>query len=173
MTLLAEFSVIREGVDRVSERGIDLPVDEVMLARKVKHLGLVMTTRLQRVLQPHGLVEADFSALMQLFGSPSRRATPGALCGLTAQHPTNMTRIADALVRKKLATRATDATDRRRVILRITARGERLARALLPQLGAEIQGALAAMSTRDKRQLDRLLQRMAASLDTHIGESRQ
>lgn len=172
MALVAEFSLIRAGVERVSGRGVGLPVDDVMLARKVKHLGMAMTARLQRLLQPHGLVEADFSALMQLFGSPSKSASPGELCGLTAQHPTNMTRIADALVRKKLATRATDADDRRRVILRITARGERLARILLPQLSAEVHGALAAMSAGDKRQLDRLLQRLAASLDAHSGKSR-
>ena len=170
MALLTEFSAIRSGVERVAGRGVDLPTDEVMLARKLKHLGAAMTLRLQRLLQPHGLVEADFSALMQLFGSPSQSASPGELCGLTAQRPTNMTRIADALVRKRLATRATDASDRRRVVLRITARGERLARTLLPQLSAEIQGAFAALSARDKRQLDRLLQRLAASLDAHTEE---
>ena len=171
MALLTEFSAIRSGIERVAGRGVDLPTNEVMLTRKLKHLGAAMTLHLQRLLQPHGLVEADFIALMQLFGSPGMSASPGELCGLTAQRPTNMTRIADALVRKRLATRGSDAVDRRRVILRITARGERLARTLLPQLSAEIHGAFAVLSARDKRQLDRLLQRLAASLDAHTEES--
>ena len=99
MALLTEFSVIRSGIERVAGRGVDLPTNEVMLTRKLKHLGAAMTLHLQRLLQPHGLVEADFIALMQLFGSPGMSASPGELCGLTAQRPTNMTRIADALVR--------------------------------------------------------------------------
>ncbi len=166
MPLLEEFAAMREGVQRIAAMCDALPVDEIMLARKLKHVGAAISARLEAVLQPHGLAEADFIALMQLFGNPGRNASPGELCGLTAQRPTNMTRIADALVRKGLATRTPDARDRRRVVLRMTARGERLARTLLPQLAAEVRDIFSALGRTQRRRFDALLLKLATTIDS-------
>ena len=170
MSLLDEFAAMRGGVQRIAALCSALPVDEIMLARKLKHLGAAISARFEQALQAHDLVEADFSVLMQLFGSPGRNASPSELCGLTAQRPTNMTRIGDALVRKGLATRAADPGDRRRIVLRITARGERLARTLLPQLSAEVSRIFSGLGDTQRRQLDTLLQKLAATLDTQSEE---
>ena len=164
-SLSDDFAAMQAGVDRVAAQVAGVPVADVMLLRMIKHLGTAMAARMERVLQPHGLAETDFSALMQLFSSPDRSASPGELCGLIAQRPTNMTRIADALVRKGLATRRPGTVDRRRVVLRITAAGERFVRALLPQMIPELEAGFAGLGARDKQQLDRLLRRLAASID--------
>ena len=170
MSLLDEFAAMRNGVQRIAALYSALPVDEIMLARKLKHVGAAISARFEQALQAHDLVEADFSVLMQLFGSPGRSASPGELCGLTAQRPTNMTRIGDALVRKGLGTRETDPGDRRRIVLRITARGERLARTLLPQLSSEVSRIFSSLGGTQRRQLDALLLKLATTLDTHSEE---
>jgi MarR family transcriptional repressor of emrRAB len=164
-TLSSDFAAMQAGIERVSARIAGVPVADVLLLRMIKHLGTTLTARMERVLQPHGLAETDFSALMQLFSSADGGASPGELCGLIAQRPTNMTRITDALVRKRLVTRRSDAADRRRVALRITPAGVRFVHALLPQMIAELQSGFARLGARDKRQLDRLLRRLAASID--------
>ena len=159
------------GVQRLAAQCGALPVDEIMLVRKLKHIGTSISSRLESILEPHGLAEADFIALVQLLGSPGHSASPGELCGLTAQRPTNMTRIADALVARGFATRTADTRDRRSVLLRITARGERLARTLLPQLAGEVHGILAGLGGPQQRQLDRLLLKLARTLDSRREES--
>lgn len=165
MSLAKDFASMRSGVEQVAARGIDIGVDEVMLVKMLKHLAATAIVRLERVLHPYDLAETDFTALMQLFGRPDDQVSAGALCELTAQSPTNMTRIGDALVRKGLATRETDQADRRRVVLRITPQGEELARSLMPQLHAEVHSAFATLNASDKRQLERLLLRIATALD--------
>ena len=170
MSLLDEFAAMRNGVQRIAALYSALPVDEIMLARKLKHVGAAISARFEQALQAHDLVEADFSVLMQLFGNPGRSASPGELCGLTAQRPTNMTRIGDALVRKGLVTRETDPGDRRRIVLRITARGERLARTLLPQLSSEVSRIFSSLGGTQRRQLDALLLKLATTLDTQSEE---
>ncbi len=164
-SLSDDFAAMQAGIDRVATRVTGVPTADVLLLRMIKHLGTAMTARMERVLQPHGLAETDFSALMQLFSSPDGNASPGELCGLIAQRPTNMTRITDALVRKGLATRRPGTVDRRRVVLRITPAGERFVRALLPQMIPELATGFAGLGTRDKQQLGRLLRRLAASID--------
>ena len=170
MPLLDEFAAMRNGVQRIAALYSALPADEIMLARKLKHVGAAISARFEQALQAHDLVEADFSVLMQLFGNPGRSASPGELCGLTAQRPTNMTRIGDALVRKGLVTRETDPGDRRRIVLRITARGERLARTLLPQLSSEVSRIFSSLGGTQRRQLDALLLKLATTLDTQSEE---
>ena len=164
-SLSSDFAAMQAGIDRVAARIVGVPVADVLLLRMIKHLATTMTARMERVLQPHGLAETDFSALMQLFSSADGSASPGELCGLIAQRPTNMTRITDALVRKRLVTRRPDSADRRRVALRITPAGVRFVHSLLPEMIAGLEAGFAGLGARDKQQLDRLLRRLAASID--------
>jgi len=135
-SLSDDFAAMQAGIDRVATRVTGVPTADVLLLRMIKHLS-----------------------------SPDGNASPGELCGLIAQRPTNMTRITDALVRKGLATRRPGTVDRRRVVLRITPAGERFVRALLPQMIAELATGFAGLGTRDKQHLGRLLRRLAASID--------
>jgi len=81
------------------------------------------------------------------------------------QTPTNMTRIADVLVARKLVTRRPSDEDRRRIELRITPAGRRFVDKLLPKLFPVLRASFAALSDREKRQLQDLLQRVIASVD--------
>jgi DNA-binding MarR family transcriptional regulator len=56
---------------------------------------------------------------------------PGELASWMGVHPSNATRTCDALVGSKLLDRRQDARDRRRMVMSLTARGEKLVDALL------------------------------------------
>ena len=93
-------------------------------------------------------------------------ATPTELCEYAQQGATNMTRIANVLVKAGLVTRATSAEDRRRIVLTITTAGKRLVRKILPPLFPNVHGAFASLSATDKRTLDRLLRQVAVNIDS-------
>jgi len=64
------------------------------------------------------------------------RAHPGDLCSALGQSPANMTRVSDALVERKLITRILSGQDRRRMVMRITAKGEALVHECLRRCAA-------------------------------------
>ena len=153
------------GVAHVLERVPDLPVQDVMLLRLLKLAGEGLSARFLQILKPHGLNESDFRVLMQLYSSPTGSGFPGELCSFVVQTPTNMTRIADVLVARKLVTRRPSEQDRRRIELRITQAGRRFVTKLLPELFPVLRASFAALGERDKRHLQELLQRVIASID--------
>jgi MarR family transcriptional repressor of emrRAB len=157
---------IEVGVAHVLERLPDLPVQDVMLLRLLKLASEGLSGRFIDILKPHGLSESDFRVLMQLYSSHNGRGFPGELCSFVVQTPTNMTRIADVLVAQKLVTRRPSEQDRRRIELRITPAGRRFVGKLLPQLFPVLRASFSALSERDKRQLQELLQRVIVSIDS-------
>ena len=156
---------IEVGVAHVLERLPNLPVQDVMLLRLLKLVSEGLSGRFMDILKPHGLSESGFRVLMQLYSSPDGRGFPGELCSFVVQTPTNMTRIADVLVKKKLVTRRPGEQDRRRIELRITPAGRRFVARLLPQLFSLLRASFSALGARDKRQLQQLLQRVIGSID--------
>ncbi|HJU09203.1 MAG TPA: MarR family transcriptional regulator [Rhodanobacteraceae bacterium] len=156
---------IETGVAHVVERLPDLPVQDVMLLRLLKLASEGLSGRFIEILKPHGLSESDFRVLMQLYSSPNGRGFPGELCSFVVQTPTNMTRIADVLVARKLVTRRPSEQDRRRIELRITPTGRRFVDKLLPQLFPVLRASFSALNVREKRQLQELLQSVIASID--------
>jgi MarR family transcriptional regulator, negative regulator of the multidrug operon emrRAB len=111
----------------------ELPVAETTILRLLVMLGHDLSALLEQCLRPYDLNETDYRTLLTLYSRPGGVAHPGELCTSVARSPANMTRIADALYRRGLITRVTCERDRRRTILRLSARGEALVRELLPE----------------------------------------
>jgi MarR family transcriptional repressor of emrRAB len=163
--LLDYMQGIETGVSQVSGRMPALPMQDVMLVRLLHLVAEGLTVRFLQVLKPHGLNESDFRVLMQLYSSPNGSAYPSELCAFVVQTPTNMTRIADALVRHKLVTRTPGEKDRRRIELRITPAGRRFVGVLLPKLFPILRASFADLDEREKRTLHDLLQRVIVAVD--------
>lgn len=155
---------IEEGVSRTAARLPGVPVEQVVLLKLVRHVAGEMHARLTERLRRHGLNESDFQTLMAMFSSQGGTTTPGELCHYAHESRTNMTRITDGLVTRGLVLRAPSAADRRRIELRLSARGERLVRGLLPQLFPSLEALFAPLSARDRSTLRRLLSRLALQL---------
>jgi len=155
-----------EGIGRVREIFPELPLQEVVLTRLLLLVGGNLLGELERNLKPYGLNDSDFRTLMMIYSSPTGSASPTELCEYAQQGATNMTRIANALVKAGLVTRAPSAEDRRRIVLSITAAGKRMVRKILPPLFPHVHGAYASLNANDKRTLDRLLRQIAINIDS-------
>jgi MarR family transcriptional regulator, negative regulator of the multidrug operon emrRAB len=159
------FDKLEANLRALSERVPDLPFSGILLCRLVLHLGREMAAGFEQRLRPFGLVEAEFRVLTTLFSQPDGVAHPSDLCARADQSPANMSRISDALVSRDLITRVLSVQDRRRIVLRITERGEDLVRQLLPKLFVSLRGMLAEFSESEQRLLIAQLKRLHANLE--------
>lgn len=154
-----------EGIGRVRDVMPGMPAAESALARLLLLVGTRLQEEQAELLKSHKLNDSDFLTLMILFSHPEGSSTPGELCEYTSQGPTNMTRIADALVKRGLIVRKPSKEDRRRVLIRITPAGRRFVRQVLPSMFPRISAAFANFTTTESRTLSRLLRKLALNLD--------
>ncbi len=154
-----------EGIGRISQVIPQTPAAEARLSRLMLMVTGCLQEELELELKPHKLNHSEFLTLMILYSRPEGSSTPSELCDLATQGATNMTRIANALVKRKLINRAPSPEDRRRVLIRITASGRRLVQKMLPPMFPRLGRMFDGFNPTDKRQLDRLLRKLAANLD--------
>src|SRR6202041_3920626 len=139
----SQFELVEANLDNLRARVPNLPVSGILLCRLLMHIGREMAAMFEQQIRPFGLAEAEFRVLTTLFSQPDGAAHPSDLCARAEQSPANMSRISDALVRRELITRVLSVRDRRRMVLRITERGEHLVRELLPKLFVPLRGLFA------------------------------
>src|ERR1700692_3293349 len=161
----SKFDLLGANLRALRARMPDLPFTEILLCRLLLHMGREMAANFEQRIRPFGLAEAEFRVLTTLFSQPDGVAHPSDLCARASQSPANMSRISDALVRQDLITRVLSAHDRRRMVLRITERGEDLVRRLLPKMTAPLHDMFADFSESEQRQLIAQLKRLHASME--------
>lgn len=162
--------LLEASLARLSERMPDAPVATIMLSRVIVELGRQLSALLEHQIRPYGLAEPEFRVLSALFSQPDGAAYPSELCGRTGQSPANMSRLSDVLVSRQLITRILSSMDRRRMVLRITERGEELVRGLLPTLFEPLRLMFEDFSEADQRALIVQLKRVGARLPLRLGE---
>jgi MarR family transcriptional repressor of emrRAB len=160
-----QIDVVEASLGQLSGRLPDTPVDSVLLSRLVMFLGRDLATMLDTHIRPVGLAEAEFRVLTALFSQADGVAHPSDLCARAAQSPANMSRISDALVSRDLITRVLSEQDRRRMVLRITEKGEELVRLLLPTLFSALRDLFVDFSAAEQKVLISQLKRVASKLD--------
>ena len=166
MTLLGNcIAMMDEGIGRMREVIPHLPAEQATLCRLMSMVGERMDEGLEEKLKPHQLNHSEFLTLMILYSRPDGSSTPGELCEFTSQGSTNMTRIGNALVKRSRISRGTSAQDRRCVLMRITAAGRRFVLKMLPPMFPRVEAMFAGFSAVERRQLSRLLRKLAKNLD--------
>ena len=158
-------AMMDEGIGRVAQLMPAMPAAEARLTRLLLMVGTRLDEALEHELKPHKINHSDFLTLMILYSRPDGSSTPGELCEYTSQGATNMTRIANALVKRRLITRGASEEDRRCVVIRITPAGRRFVQKLLPPLFPRVGAAFAGFGETDKRHFSRLLRKLADNLD--------
>lgn len=161
----SQVAQIEEAVQRISRRCPEMRVEESIVCRIAVILGRDLTSRLDELLAPAGLAELEYRLLLLLFAHGGS-ASPGELCAALAQSPANLTRVSDLLVARGLLTRMPSAEDRRRLIMTITADGERQVKALLPQLTRSMTLLFGDFSDGERAQFLEYLKRLLRALDT-------
>lgn len=158
-------AMMDQGIGRVSQVIPTLPATEATLSRLLLIVAGGLQTELENTLKPDKLNYSEFLTMMILYSRPDGNSTPGELCEYTSQGATNMTRIANALIARKLITRAISEFDRRRVVIRITPTGKRFVQKLLPPMFPRVAVSFAGFTDAEKRSFGHLLRKLGDNLD--------
>jgi len=89
----------------------------------------------------------------------------GDLSTVLHVHPSTLTGVLQRLVAQRLVARSDDPADRRRAVLRLTARGSRVNAVREGTVEAAIGQALEGVSNRDRIATKRVLERLSVHLD--------
>jgi MarR family transcriptional regulator, negative regulator of the multidrug operon emrRAB len=163
MSLIDHIKRLDEGFAGTRRAIPELP-EEAKLCRVVLLLAERMQAELEYKLRPYKLNDSEFRTLVTLFSRPDGTSTPGELCIFTSQGATNMTRIANALVKRGLITRGPSAEDRRQVVMQITAAGKRFVHKMLPSMLPRLGLIFKGFTQADQRHFNRLLRKLATNL---------
>lgn len=150
----------------VKRRTADCPDQLVTLMRLTVHLQKRLQDRYNAALKAHGLNLTTYNALMMIYGSEDERLRVSQLAIATGEKATNITRICDELVNKRLIRRTPDTRDRRVVVLSLSARGRRLIETALPEVWSLLEQVYAPFSASQRDQLERLLRAQLAGMES-------
>jgi MarR family transcriptional repressor of emrRAB len=168
---VSQFDLVEATLEALRLRMPDLPAGGILMCRLLMHVGRVMGVMFEQQLRPFGFGEAEFRVLTTLFSQPNGVAHPSDLCLRASQSPANMSRISDVLVARELITRDLSVQDRRRMVLRITEKGETFVRELLPKLFVPLREVLKDFPEAEQRQMTAQLKRLGADLDQRLERS--
>jgi DNA-binding MarR family transcriptional regulator len=146
----------------VLTRGADGQLALSVWVRLLKAHGLMLREVRRRV--PVSLTLPQFDVLAQLYRR-DEGMTPGELTRELLVTAGNVTGIVDRLVRLGLAERRPVPHDRRAVRVRLTARGQRLMRRVIPRHRRDVAILLARVPPDDLTRLRDLLGSLARSLE--------
>lgn len=125
--------------------------------------GVRLAVNFGRELKPHGVGVQEWRVLAALAAHGSQRLSD--LAALTSIDLSTLSRLVGRMARASLVARGRVNGDRREVQVRLTPRGRRATRGIIPMAQRYEAIALAGLSATEARALKRLLVRVYANLD--------
>lgn len=159
------FNEVDKRIELTRRRLRGYPQEQVRLVRLINHVHKRQNDRTNLVLKRYDLNYVTHTAMMMMYGAEDQTTTPSELSEATGEKPTNVTRICDELLEKGLIERYPSTEDRRRVVLRLTRKGERLVEQLQPELWQSLEHVFGGFNAGEMRQLTGLLRAVLARLD--------
>ncbi len=142
--------------------GLDLDAVEATLALLTAAQDLLEAHEAQ--IQSYGFSRGRFSVLMLLNRSPKGEASPSALAKGARVTRATITGLLDGLERDGLVERIPDQEDRRRLRVRLTARGRRSLGKMLPKHVARVTSLVAPLDRKERKTLVKLLDKVVQGL---------
>lgn len=162
------FTRVEEAINNCAQRTATYPRHEILLTKLYCHVYNRLTDYLNRPLKEHGLNATLFSALMQIYASPDNRISPSDLSDAIFSSRTNVTRLADELVKNGWVTRHASQEDRRKMILSLTPTGRTLIDRVLPQQRIIVKQLWVELDAADRDAIERLLRVLLTRLDRSL-----
>ncbi len=129
----------------------------------INRAGVRLAVSFGRHLKPHGIGIQEWRVLAALAAHGPQRLSD--LAALTSIDLSTLSRLVGRMVRGRLVARGRVNGDRREVRVRLTGRGSRATRGIVPMARHYEKVALAGVSAAEARTLKRLLVRVYANLD--------
>ena len=133
------------------------------LFTRLTRVGLLLDAFQHRCLDAFGLRFIDYALLRVLQGADDR-VSAGELSGILLRSTGGVTQILDRLERRGLVERATDPSDRRKVLVGLTDPGLRLAKEAGAAYEAERDELLSSLPAGEVRRLDAAVRRLLDAL---------
>lgn len=148
---------IERALQGAKRRLPELPYERMLAARLMTHAQRQSQQLSNAVLRKHALNYGSYSVLMVLYGADPTGIGATELAQATGERQANLTRICDELHARKLIAREPASDDRRRVMLRLTRAGEKLAELVQPEIWRAVDRLYAGFTLAELRQLQVLL----------------
>lgn len=145
-----------------------LPVDDSIFFKLVRVVNLTARPFSDSIGKAHRLTLNEWRVLLVLANHP--RVVASEVAAITGLDKMSVSRAIAGLERQGRVVRKVDAGDRRRMLLRLSAAGERLYERIGVPAKARERSLFRDMSASDQAQLDRLLDRLIANLAVADGE---
>lgn len=158
------FKPFEQAIDRAAARYPGSPRQEILLTRLYYHIIPRLNAFFNDGLRQHGLNETSFLALMSIFSAENHAIGPSHLSNVLDSSRTNITRVADELVRNGWVSRKTCSEDRRRLYLQLTPEGLEMIERLLPELRVMQRTLWGSFSDTEKVAMEGLLRKMLGTL---------
>lgn len=107
-----------------------------------------------------GLTEAKFTVLMLLFRIPQHTLSPSEIAAKSGITRSSATTLIDGLLTKQLISRQYNKKDRRKMLIKLAPKGEKILSKILPTHYAQTSALLSEFSSVDQRQLLNLLNKI-------------
>lgn len=157
-------SAFEQRLDTIDQQISGQPRQEVILSRMQFMLFKKLQELMNQSLQPYGINDTIWTALIMLYSSPDRYIYPSDLSHIVASSRTNITRFSDEMVKKGWVTRRGHETDRRKVVLTLTEAGIAFVEAIMPQQWEIYKALWQDFSAAEKNQMEALQHKLVDSI---------
>lgn len=161
--------VFEQRLDAIDSQIAGQPRQEVILSRMQFMIFKKLQELMNLSLQPYGINDTIWTALIMLYSSPGRYIYPSDLSHIVVSSRTNITRFADEMVKKGWVSRKGHDTDRRKVVLTLTAAGTELVESAMPKQWAVYQTIWKDFSMAEKKQMQTLQHKLMDSISNLSG----
>ncbi len=149
-----------------SARHPGFPRDQAMLARLIKLVHKLFCDHGNQLMREYGISHPEYNVLMMLDGS-EQGLSPSEISEAASEKSSNVTRLIDQLLAKGLVSREPSEADRRKLVVRLSADGERLIEQVMPAVMVQLQQFFQGVDGAELRQTEKVLTRILAGLENH------
>lgn len=143
-----------------AERYHDMDPSAVKACIALARVGSDLLTGFEAMLLRHGLSQGRFLTLMVMYRKPDETTSPSDLAGRVGVTRATMTGLLDGLDAEGLILRERQGEDRRRVSVRIAAKGRHLLERMLPDYYRRTSGVMTNLGEDERQQLVVLLEKV-------------
>lgn len=155
-------------LDFIGQRFPVHPRKEVLLTRMQFMIYKKFNELVNHNLQPYGVNDTVWTALMMLYSSQQQFIYPSDLSHIIVSSRTNITRLADEMVGKGWVSRQGCESDRRKIILTLTPAGIALVEDVMPRQWVLYEAMWQGFDATEKKQFESLQRRLIENLaDLH------
>lgn len=166
-------NAFEQRLDTIDRQISGQPRQEVLLSRMQFIIFKKLHELMNENLQPFGINDTIWTALIMLYSSPDRYIYPSDLSHIVVSSRTNITRFSDEMVKKGWVSRKGHDTDRRKVVLTMTDAGIAFVESIMPKQWGIYQVIWQNFSAEDKNQMQALQYKLVDAITSFQGNSKR